>query len=129
MLGTWIDLGVFEKDKWRAYVMHVKHSSSSDGLIELWRDGVKILNRSGANMYAVTGDYHNPKLKLGIYKSDWNGSGTTQTTQRVIYFDDIKMGNEYVELAYLFFDAGEPAFVNAVLDRLAQTLRTQGPAI
>ena len=31
--------------------------------------------------------------------------------------------NEYVELAYLFFDAGEPAFVNAVLDRLAQTLR------
>ena len=27
--------------------------------------------------------------------------------------------NEYVELAYLFFDAGEPAFVNAVLDRLA----------
>lgn len=32
--------------------------------------------------------------------------------------------NEYVELAHLFFDAGEPAFVNAVLDRLAQHLRT-----
>ena len=32
--------------------------------------------------------------------------------------------NEYVELAHLFFDAGEPSFVNAVLDRLAQTLRT-----
>ena len=31
--------------------------------------------------------------------------------------------NEYVELAYLFFDAGEPAFVNAVLDRLAPQLR------
>jgi len=95
VLGTWIDLGVFEKDKWRAYVMHVIHSAGSDGLIELWRDGVKIVNRTGANMYAVTGDYHNPKLKLGIYKSDWNGSGTTQTTQRVLYFDDIKMGNEY----------------------------------
>jgi hypothetical protein len=93
--GTWIDLGVFEKDKWRAYVIHVKHSSGSDGLIELWRDGVKIVHRTGANMYAVTGDYHNPKLKLGIYKSEWNGSGTTQTTQRVLYFDDIKMGNEY----------------------------------
>jgi transcription antitermination protein NusB len=35
--------------------------------------------------------------------------------------------NEYVELAYLFFDAGEPAFVNAVLDRLSQTLRAAGP--
>ena len=29
--------------------------------------------------------------------------------------------NEYVELAHLFFDASEPAFVNAVLDRVAQT--------
>jgi hypothetical protein len=95
VLGTWIDLGVFEKDKWRAYVMHVNHSAGSDGLIEMWRDGVKIVNRSGPNMYAVTGDYHNPNLKLGIYKSDWNGTGTTQTTKRVLYFDDIKMGNEY----------------------------------
>jgi transcription antitermination protein NusB len=31
--------------------------------------------------------------------------------------------NEYVELAFLFFDSGEPAFVNAVLDRLATVLR------
>ena len=31
--------------------------------------------------------------------------------------------NEYVELAFLFFDSGEPAFVNAVLDRLASSLR------
>lgn len=31
--------------------------------------------------------------------------------------------NEYVELAHLFFDASEPAFVNAVLDRLAARLR------
>lgn len=31
--------------------------------------------------------------------------------------------NEYVELAHLFFDGSEPAFVNAVLDRLAPRLR------
>ncbi|THU40212.1 hypothetical protein FAM09_10090 [Niastella caeni] len=95
VLGTWIDLGVFEKDKWRAYVMHVNHSAGSDGLIELWRDGVKILNRSGANMYSITGDYHAPNWKLGIYKSDWNGTGTTASTVRVLYFDDIKLGNEF----------------------------------
>lgn len=35
--------------------------------------------------------------------------------------------NEYVELAHLFFDANEPAFVNAVLDRLASHLRTGEP--
>jgi polysaccharide lyase-like protein len=95
VLGTWIDLGVFEKDKWRAYVMHVKHSASSDGLIEIWRDGQKILNRTGTNMYSITGDYHAPNWKLGIYKSDWNGTGTTQTNIRVLHFDDIKLGNEY----------------------------------
>jgi hypothetical protein len=95
VLGTWIDLGLFEKDKWRAYVMHVKHSAGSDGLIEIWRDGVKIMNRSGANMYSISGDFHAPNWKLGIYKSDWNGSGTTATNIRVLHFDDIKMGNEY----------------------------------
>ena len=34
--------------------------------------------------------------------------------------------NEYVELAHLFFDASEPAFVNAVLDRVAPQLRPTG---
>ena len=95
ILGTtWVDLGAFDKDQWHAYVMHIKHSGSSDGLIEIWKDGVKILNRSGANMYAVGGDIHNPNIKMGIYKSDWNGSGTTATNIRVLYLDDIKIGNE-----------------------------------
>ena len=37
--------------------------------------------------------------------------------------------NEYVELAHLFFDASEPAFVNAVLDRLAPRLRNTEAAL
>jgi N utilization substance protein B len=37
--------------------------------------------------------------------------------------------NEYVELAHLFFDANEPAFVNAVLDRLAPRLRSGEAAL
>lgn len=102
VLGKWHDLGAFEKDKWQAYVLHVKHSAGSDGLIEFWRDGKKIFNYSGANMYKVSGDMHNPNWKLGIYKSNWNGSGKTKTKERVIYFDDIKLGNEkatYNEMA------------------------------
>ena len=96
MGNTWIDLGAIDKDKWHAYVMHVKHSSGSDGLIEMWRDGQKIVNRSGQNMYDISsGTYHMPNWKMGIYKSDWNGSSTTSTNLRVLYFDDIKMGNEY----------------------------------
>jgi hypothetical protein len=95
ILGTtWVELGNFDKDQWHAYVMHVKHSAGSDGLIEIWKDDVKILNRAGANMYKVEGDLHNPSVKMGIYKSDWNGSGTTATNIRVLYLDDIKIGNE-----------------------------------
>ena len=37
--------------------------------------------------------------------------------------------NEYVELAHLFFDDADPAFVNAVLDRLAPRLRDPAAAI
>jgi polysaccharide lyase-like protein len=91
---TWIDLGALDKDKWHAYVLHVKHSSGSDGLVEIWRDGVKILSRAGQNGYPLTGDYHMPFFKMGIYKSYWNGTRTSATNKRVLYFDDIKMGNE-----------------------------------
>lgn len=100
ILGVWNELGVFEKDKWQAYVMHIKHSPYSDGLIELWRNGVKIMNRSGANMYKLDDDdLHYPYLKMGIYKADWNDSKTTLTNLRVLYFDDIKIGNEYATYA------------------------------
>src|ERR1044072_9419502 len=99
MGDTWVELGNWDKDAWHAYVMHIKHSSGSDGLIEIWKDGVKILNRSGANMYKVGGDITNPTVKMGIYKSDWNGSGTTATNIRVLYMDDIKIGNEYATYA------------------------------
>lgn len=94
VFSTWLDLGALDKDKWHTYVMHVKHTAGSDGLIEIWRDGIKILNRPGANSYPINGTYHLPFWKFGIYKSYWNGSRTSATKKRVIYFDCVKMGDE-----------------------------------
>lgn len=94
VMGVWKSLGAIVKDTWQAYVIHVKHSSGSTGLVEIWRDGKLFYTYKGANMYRVTGDIKNPNWKLGIYKSTWNGSSTTRTKKRVLYFDDIKMGNE-----------------------------------
>jgi len=91
--GAKTDLGVVEKDKWHTYVYHIIHSSGSDGLIEVWKDGQKIVTRKGPSMYALTGDFHLPNWKMGIYKSDWNGTKTTSTNLRVLYFDDIKYGS------------------------------------
>ncbi len=34
--------------------------------------------------------------------------------------------NEYVEVAHAFFEGNEPAFINAVLDRLSKRLRGNG---
>ena len=95
MGDTWVDLGAIDHDKWHAYVYHMKHSSGSDGLIQIWRDGVKIMDRSGQNMYSLSlgSDYHLPQWKVGVYKSDWNDSKTTSTNLRVLYMDDIKYGN------------------------------------
>lgn len=91
---TWLDLGILDKDRWHAYVLHVKHSSKSDGVLEIWRDNVRILGRYGSNSYPLNGTFHLPFWKIGIYKSYWNGSRKSATNKRVLYFDDIKMGNE-----------------------------------
>lgn len=92
---TWYNLGKIQKDMWHEYVMHIQHSSSGSGLVEIWRNDIKIMNLVGANMYPVgVNGTTNPNVKMGLYKSGWNDDGTTMTNRRVIYFDDIKYGNE-----------------------------------
>ena len=98
VLGIWKTLGTITKDVWQSYALHVKHSSGSTGLVEIWRDGKPVFTYKGQNMYKVTGDIKNPNWKLGIYKSTWNGTQTTRTKKRVLYFDDIKMGSERATL-------------------------------
>jgi hypothetical protein len=98
-----IDLGALAKDKWQTIVMHVKHSPGSDGVIELWLNGQKLVNRSGSNMYSTSGtNYVNPRWKLGVYKANWNGTTTSDTRERVLYYDNVRLGNEnatYAEMA------------------------------
>jgi hypothetical protein len=102
----WIDLGAIKKNEWQYYVLHVKHSSGADGLVEIWRNGVQLVNRSGANMYDLnSGVFHMPNWKLGIYKSSWNGSGVTKVNKRVLYFDAIKIGDAHASYADMTVNA------------------------
>lgn len=95
-----IDLGAIERNVWQYYMVHVKHSSGVDGLVEIWRDGKQLVNHTGANMYELSsGIFHTPNWKLGIYKSDWNGSSVTKTSKRVLYFDAIKIGDEHASMS------------------------------
>jgi hypothetical protein len=95
-----IDLGLMAKDTWITFAFHIKHSSGSEGLIELWMNGTKVLNRSGSNMYDLASDpeAETPNWKLGIYKSAWNGDQTSDVSRRVLYLDNIKLGNENATL-------------------------------
>lgn len=83
------DLGAIQKGQWNNFVIHMLHSNGSDGITELWFNGKKLLDLKGKN---INND-HLPKWKLGIYKSTWHKEKTT-VSKRVLYFDNIKVGNK-----------------------------------
>ena len=90
----YIDLGAVTKGQWNQFVLHFIHSNGSDGLIEVWRNGTKILTHKGGNMYSGS----LPKWKVGVYKSAFK-YGTSQVSKRVLYYDDIRVGNSNATLA------------------------------
>jgi len=90
------DLGPVTKDIWHGFVFHFIHSYKSDGLIEIWHNGKRILRHTGGNMY---NSEDMPKWKLGIYKWKWNGEGTSDTHKRILYYDNIKAGGSNATLA------------------------------
>ncbi|MEX2232402.1 MAG: polysaccharide lyase [Cyclobacteriaceae bacterium] len=83
------DIGAISKNRWHTFVFHFIHSYGTDGLIELWYDGTKKLTIRGGNMY----DDILPKWKIGLYKSAFK-YGTSAVNRRIIYFDNIRVGNE-----------------------------------
>jgi hypothetical protein len=83
-----IEIATITKDTWHTVVMHFIHSYNSDGLIEVWFDGEKVITRHGGNMY----DDILPKWKIGLYKSAFKYN-TSLVTKRVIYFDNVRAGN------------------------------------
>ena len=81
------DLGPINKNSWCELVLHVIHSYQSDGLIEIWRDGTKVLTVTGGNMYKGI----LPKWKIGLYKAGFK-TDKSKVTRRIIYFDNVRVG-------------------------------------
>jgi hypothetical protein len=82
------DVGPIVKNAWTEYVFHFIHSYNADGLVEIWRQGVKILTLNGGNMYNDV----LPKWKIGLYKSAFK-YGISDVDHRVVYFDNVRVGN------------------------------------
>ncbi|MBE7639957.1 hypothetical protein GUB10_06400 [Salegentibacter sp. BLCTC] len=84
----YIDLGTIPKDKWVDWVVHIKYSHTNTGVLEVWKDGKKVIDRQ--NMPNTYNDEKYPYFKFGIYKWEW----TPTSSQKVIYYDEVRIGNE-----------------------------------
>ena len=88
---TTTSLGAYTKNAWTDFVFHIIWSTSSSGLIEVWKGGTKVYSKTGANTYS--GQSKGNYLKNGIYKWPWKtGSYNSVTTSRVLYIDDVRIG-------------------------------------
>lgn len=88
-----MDIGPVPKDRWVRFVIRYRFSYGTDGIWQIWQDGQQILNYMDKTMYppAITGNW--PTFKLGIYKWVWEGSGTSGSTLRIMYVDDVRQGD------------------------------------
>lgn len=84
-----IDLGPYSTNRWTDVVIHMKWSSTSAGLTEVYIDGVKKLTLNGPNMFAGLDNIY----MLGIYKWVYKISGVNTTTSRTVYADEVRIGN------------------------------------
>jgi hypothetical protein len=96
--GRWMgklitDLGSVKLNAWTDWVFHIKFSYKSDGLVEVYRNGVKVFSRRGPNNF---NDEKLPYWKVGIYKWVYKDHEPTlhKFTQRVLFYSQIRKGDE-----------------------------------
>jgi len=82
------DIAEIRHDQWHTVVLHVIHDPGEGGRVEVWYDSKKVLSLSGGNMYKNV----LPKWKIGLYKAAFK-KGTSTAERRIIFFDDIRVGN------------------------------------
>lgn len=79
--------GTLETGKWINWLFHVRWSSQHDGLTQVWKNEVPIIQVKGPNSY---NDFLGPYFKLGVYIPRWKkGMPNGSTTVRSVMFDDI----------------------------------------
>ena len=84
---VYIDLGPIPKNQWIDWVVHIKFSHTNTGILEVWKNGEKVIDR--INMPNCYNDDVYPYFKFGVYKWEWG----TSASQRVVYYDEVRVGN------------------------------------
>jgi hypothetical protein len=112
--------GTVESNRWYDLVVHFKFSTGSDGFIETWLDGQKIVDMNGPNVHRrdCCGVPREPicYLKIGSYKQ------YSHTAVRSVYFDEVRIGDSsssYAEVApneAVFFWHNDHKYANFTID-------------
>jgi hypothetical protein len=90
-----INVGAYQRGVWTDWKFHIRWSAFSDGLIEIWKNDQLVLKKIGPNTY---NDLRGPYFRIGIYKSGWKyAPDKSNTTQRVVYFDQINLVDNSTE--------------------------------
>jgi rhamnogalacturonyl hydrolase YesR len=87
-----------ERGVWTDWVFHLKWSYQSGGLLEAWKNGVKIVNPSGPNTYNdQSGNY----FKVGLYHPDVALDTNPVTPLKVLFQDEVKIGDHSATYAQM----------------------------
>ncbi|MGA5170137.1 MULTISPECIES: heparin lyase I family protein [Streptomyces] len=89
--GQFIDLGPYTTGVWVDWVFHVTWRTDSTGVLQVWKNGERVVHRTGATH---GGGPRSPYFKFGIYKWDWNTGAPSSVTQRVLRYDALRLGDE-----------------------------------
>ena len=84
--STW-DLGPYIKGEWCTWLFEIQWAHSSDGFINIWKNGRLICHRTGPNCF---NDAIGPYFKSGLYKG-WTVSEPAEVRTRTLYFDNYKI--------------------------------------
>jgi Polysaccharide lyase len=84
------DVGLVTKGAWVDWVIHVKWHYNSTGLLEVWKNGTKVVNYSGPNTY---NDKTQIALCFGIYKSWYAQQLPSPRDTLIIYHDELRIGD------------------------------------
>lgn len=93
-----IDLGTYDRNVWVDWVFHVKHDSVN-GLVEIWKDGIQVVNYQGPVGYHRDSTNHWTYPKWGLYR--WSWAEYQHIVSRKVYIDEIKVGSEGANLSIM----------------------------
>ena len=83
------DFGPYKTGVWTDWVFHVKWSYQADGILEIWKNGEKVVDQKGPNTF---NDAKGPYFKMGLYKG-WKDPDrpSDAVNKRVLYHDEFRM--------------------------------------